>query len=510
MASFQGSSFDQTDLTDMLNQTDFMDKLNGKTPHPGGGRLLVMSNRAPIRIIRESGKERVEPTVGGVGTTFLRLLERNGGLWIAWSGGRKTPEPYLIPPENPRFKIIFAPLNDQDISDYYYGMCNRGLWPLMHFMTPNCHFSTQHWSRYERVNRNFAEIAAQEAKPGDTLWVQDFHLALTPRLVRERRPELSIGIFWHVPFPPEQLMRILPWREAFLEGLLGADLIGFHTQSYMTHFLNCCERISGFEVDRERCEVRVGTRKVKVGAFPLGIPADFFSDLAASANVIARARRIRNGLRTEVVILGVDRLDYTKGILERLLGYERFLETNPAWHKRVTLVLVAVPSRTKVADYAMLKRQLDEQVGRIVGRFSSEGWMPLRYLYTQFGAEELASYYRCADIALLTPLRDGMNLVAKEFVASRVDDDGVLILSEFAGAAEELTEALLVNPYDINQIADRLKAAVNMSATERAMRMSALRAKVMANNLEYWSEKFLNALAPETALAHRTDETFQI
>jgi trehalose-6-phosphate synthase len=215
-------------------------------------------------------------------------------------------------------------------------------------------------------------------------------------------------------------------------------------------------------------------------------------------------------LRTEVVILGVDRLDYTKGILERLLGYERFLETNPAWHKRVTLVLVAVPSRTKVADYAMLKRQLDEQVGRIVGRFSSEGWMPLRYLYTQFGAEELASYYRCADIALLTPLRDGMNLVAKEFVASRVEDDGVLILSEFAGAAEELTEALLVNPYDINQIADRLKAAVNMSATERATRMSALRAKVMANNLEYWSEKFLNALAPETALAHRTDETFQI
>ena len=215
-------------------------------------------------------------------------------------------------------------------------------------------------------------------------------------------------------------------------------------------------------------------------------------------------------LRTQVVILGVDRLDYTKGILERLLGYERFLENNPAWHKRVTLVLIAVPSRTKVSDYAMLKRQLDEQVGRIVGRFSSEGWMPLRYLYTQFGAEELIAYYRSADIALLTPLRDGMNLVAKEFVASRVENDGVLILSEFAGAAEELREALLVNPYDIDQIADRLKYAIDMSAIEQTERMRVLRAKVFVNNLEYWSKMFLSALGVTGALAGSTNQNFEI
>ena len=215
-------------------------------------------------------------------------------------------------------------------------------------------------------------------------------------------------------------------------------------------------------------------------------------------------------MRTQVVILGVDRLDYTKGILERLLGYERFLENNPAWHKRVTLVLIAVPSRTKVSDYAMLKRQLDEQVGRIVGRFSSEGWMPLRYLYTQFGAEELVAYYRSADIALLTPLRDGMNLVAKEFVASRVENDGVLILSEFAGAAEELGESLLVNPYDTDQIADRLKYAIGMSAIEQTERMRALRAKVFANNLENWSEMFLSALAVKGARAGSDDENFEI
>jgi trehalose-6-phosphate synthase len=305
-------------------------------------------------------------------------------------------------------------------------------------------------------------------------------------------------------------LRILPWRNVFLEGLLGADLVGFHTQSYVAHFLNCCERISGLEVDRERGEVQMGTRKVRVRAFPLGIPTDFFSDLAAHPRVVARVKRIRQALRTPLVILGVDNLDHTKGVLERLLGFERFLEINPAWHKRVTLVLIAVPSRTKVADYALLKRQLDELVGRIVGRFSSEGWVPVRYFYDRFGAEELVSYYRCADIGLLTPLRDGMNVVAKEFVASRVENDGVLILSEFAGAAEELTEALLVNPYDADQIADRLKCAVDMSAAEKAARMSALRAKIHENNVEYWSEKFLNALAPEKVLADPAAETYQI
>jgi trehalose 6-phosphate synthase/phosphatase len=480
---------------------------NGATRH--GGRLIVMSNRAPIRIVREGGRERIEPTVGGVGTTFLRLLERNGGLWIAWSGGQKTPEARLMPPEKPRFKIVFAPLGELDISEYYHGMCNRGLWPLMHFMTPNCHFSAHHWSRYVRVNRAFAEIAAQQGKAGDVLWVQDFHLALAPRFVRERRTDMPIGIFWHVPFPPEQLMRILPWRNEFLEGMLGSDLIGFHTQSYADHFINCCDRILGLEVDRKRGEVAVGRRRVKVGPYPLGIPADFFSSLAANPRVAARAQRIRRGLGGSMMILGVDRLDYTKGILERLLGFERFLENNPSWHRRVTLVLIAVPSRTKVADYMMLKRQLDEQVGNIVGRFSSEGWTPLRYLYTQFGAEELVAYYRAADVALLTPLRDGMNLVAKEYVASHTDDDGVLILSEFAGAAEELTDALLVNPYDADQIADGLKRAVEMGIEERATRMRAMREKVHRNNLEHWSANFLAALDPEGILVERVAEAFQ-
>jgi trehalose 6-phosphate synthase/phosphatase len=458
-------------------------------------RLIVLSNRAPVRIVRERGRERIEPTVGGVGSTFLRLFERNGGLWIAWSGGYKTPEQIMMPPQGPpRFALRFAPLTERDIAHYYHGMCNRGLWPLMHYMTPNCHFSAQNWQHYVMVNRIFADLVAEEGRPNDRVWIQDFHLALVPMMIRERRPDLPIGIFWHVPFPPEQLFRILPWREEYLHGMLGADLIGFHTSGYASHFLNCCESIAGFRVDRNTGEVTVANRQVKVGAFPLGIPAGYFETLASDPGVRERAGRIRRALHSPIVVLGVDRLDYTKGILERLLGFERFLESSPAYHRRVALVQIAVPSRTKVADYAMLKRQLDEQVGRIVGRFSSEGWVPVRYLYTQFNPEELVAYYQAADIALLTPLRDGMNLVAKEFVASHPGDDAVLILSEFAGAAEELSEALLVNPYDIDAIAHRLREAINMSTEEKSARLGAMRRKIRHNDLEHWSTLFLGAL----------------
>ncbi|MGH7950094.1 MAG: alpha,alpha-trehalose-phosphate synthase (UDP-forming), partial [Candidatus Binataceae bacterium] len=459
-----------------------------------GGRLVVMSNRAPIRVVRVEGREEIEPTVGGVGTTFLRLLERNGGVWIAWPGGRRTPQRLWLPKDNPRFVLVSVPLSERDVSDYYYGMCNRGLWPLMHLMTPNCHFNAEHWSNYQAVNDRFAARATAELRAGDALWVQDFHLALTPRMVRERDTGVPIGLFWHVPFPPEPVFRVIPWRREILSGMLGSDLIGFHTPLYVMHFLNCCEKILGVGVNRERSEVIANGHVVKVGAFPLGIPVDFFESLARSKSVKERAMRIRRGMRTPHVVLGVDRLDYTKGILERLLGFERFLEQNPEYHRKVTLVLVAVPSRTRVADYAQLKRELDENVGRVVGRFSSAGWVPIRYNYTQFGAHELVSYYLASDVALLTPLRDGMNLVAKEYVASHPDDDGVLILSEFAGAAEELKESLLVNPYDIDEIAARLKEAIEMPPRERARRMQALRERVRVNNLERWSENFLSAL----------------
>jgi trehalose 6-phosphate synthase/phosphatase len=463
-----------------------------------GRQLVVMSNRAPIKVVREGPDERIEPTVGGVGTTFLRLLERHGGLWIAWNGGQKTPPRLSLPSEHPRFDLSFVELSERDVSHYYYGMCNRALWPLMHFMISNCHFNAAHWRQYCAVNEMFAASAIKQANHGDALWIQDFHLALTPRIIRARRKDLAVGIFWHVPFPPVELYRVFPWRRELLMGMLGSDLIGFHCDSYVTHFLNSCARVLGAQIDHDSGEVHFEGRTSRVASFPLGIPVDYFEDLAASSRTQQKTSRIRRGLRSEIVVLGVDRLDYTKGILERLLGFERFLERNPNYHRRVTLVLIAVPSRTKVTEYAALKRQLDEAVGRVVGRFSSEGWVPIRYLYTQFGAEDLVAYYQAADIALLTPLRDGMNLVAKEFVASHPANDAVLILSEFAGAAEELSDALLVNPYNTDAIADRLKEALEMRPEARAARMRALREKIRHNNLERWSANFLQALTSET------------
>lgn len=457
----------------------------------------MMSNRAPIRLINEGGRERIEATVGGVGSTFLKLLETYGGMWIAWSGGQKTPGRLLMPPANPRFAMVFPRLSERDISNYYYGMCNRALWPLMHYMTLNCSFDGAQWSSYCHVNRLFAKIAEAEASNYDFVWVQDFHLALVPSLLRERNPSLPVGLFWHVPWPPEQVFRVFPWRSQLLVGMLGSGLIGFHTPTYVKHFLDCCEKILKFDVDRNAGVIHHDSGITRVGSFPLGIPNDYFHELASSAAVKSRARRIRKALRTPIVVLGVDRLDYTKGIAERLLGFERFLELNPTYRKRVTLVLVAVPSRTKVAEYAALKKQIDELVGRVVGRFSSDGWVPIRYLYTQFPAEELAAYYQASDIALITPLRDGMNLVAKEFVAAQTDDTKVLILSEFAGAAQELTSALLVNPYDIDQIAEGIRAAVEMTSEERRARFRVMLANINQNNLTAWSNLFLSTLLKE-------------
>lgn len=488
-----------------------LDQIPITTPNPhangtsskgvlAGRRLVVMSNRAPIKIVREHGEQRVEPTVGGVGTTFLRLLERHGGLWIAWSGGQKTPRRMRLPLDEPRFAMSFVELSERDVSQYYYGVCNRALWPLMHFMISNCHFNAAYWRQYRHVNEMFADRAIEEAGRGDALWIQDFHLALVPKLIAAQRRDLPIGLFWHVPFPPVELYRVFPWRRELLEGMLGSDLVGFHTSSYVEHFLNACERVIGAKVDRASGRVDFAGHVTRVESFPLGIPVDYFEGLAASPRTRERAQRIRRALRSEVIVLGVDRLDYTKGILERLLGFERFLDRYPEYHRRVTLVLIAVPSRTKVTEYVALKRQLDEAIGRVLGRFSSEGWVPIRYLYTQFGAEELVAHYQASDIALLTPLRDGMNLVAKEFLASHPADDAVLILSEFAGAAEELTEALLVNPYNPDAISDRLREALEMRPDERAARMRDLRHKIRSNNLERWSANFLTTLTSEFGL----------
>ena len=455
---------------------------------------MVVSNRAPFRIVRKADTTRIEPTVGGVATTFLHLLELHGGLWVAWSGGIDTPPALGIPAENPRFSINFLGLSEKRIAHYYWGMCNRGLWPLMHMMPQYCHFAARDWAEYRVVNRNFGRRCLGLLQASDTIWIQDFHLALLPALLRAGGSKQPIGFFWHIPFPPADILKILPWHKELLEGMLGADLIGFHTPAHTSAFFECCEKLLGSKVDRVRGCVFGGGRTTKVGAYPIGVPVGYFEQLSSDPKVKRRLAQIKRGVGVEKIVLGVDRLDYTKGLVQRLEAFERFLEKNPQYHRRVTLVQIAVPSRTRVPEYLALARQVENLVVHIVTRFSTEGWLPIRYLYKQYDPEVLVAYYLAADIALVTPLADGMNLVAKEYVAARSDEGGVLILSELAGAAVELKSALLVNPYNIDQIALQLRHALELDPTERRRRMRTLRAIVRNNTLTEWSRSFLKAL----------------
>ncbi len=475
-------------------------------PKPGTGRtgrrLVVISNRAPIEVVGEGSSQTTRRTVGGVAATFVRLLGNSGGLWIAWSGGQ-TAQRLTMPSHKANLTVLLLGLTDREVTHYYHGLCNRALWPLMHLNPQRCHFDGIDWTHYQRVNSSFAHLAAAETVTQDTVWVQDYHLALVPSMLRELRAGSTIGLFWHVPFPPEPVFRIFPWRTELLRGMLGADLIGFHTRSYTEEFLTACERLLRLEVDRQAGVVMVNGRQVAVRAFPLGVAARDFAELAASERVRQRALEIQQAVGTPRIILGVDRLDYTKGIPERLLAFEQFLERNSEYHGRVAMIQIAVPSRERVPAYEQLRCRVEELVGRILGSFSTDGWVPLRYLHTRLDQEHLIAYYRAAEVALLTPLRDGMNLVAKEYVASRVDDDGVLVLSEFAGAAEELTEALLVNPYDIEAIALRLKQALEMPAGLRAETMRAMRAKVNQSTLDRWGEAFVAALNESACRADR-------
>ena len=468
---------------------------------------MVVSNRAPFRVVHDSGARRIEPTVGGVATTFLHLLEMHGGLWIAWSGGTDAPPALEIPPKNSRFSIVFLSLSEERIAHYYWGMCNRGLWPLMHTMPQYCQYGARDWAEYRVVNRRFGQRCLGQLQANDTIWIQDFHLALLPALLREGGSKHPIGFIWHIPFPEADILRLLPWHRELLEGMLGADLIGFHTPAHVWAFLDCCEKLLESRVDHESGCVFRGGKTTQVGAFPIGVPVGYFERMGSDPKVKRRVAQIKRGVGVEKIVLGVDRLDYTKGLVQRLQGFERFLERNPKYHKRVTLVQIAVPSRTRVPEYLTLARQVENLVVHIVTKFSTEGWLPIRYLYKQYNPEVLVAYYLAADVALVTPLADGMNLVAKEYVAARSDQGGVLILSELAGAAVELKAALQVNPYDIDQIAGELRHALELEPGEQRRRMGALRASVQKNTLAQWSQSFLEALhAASMARGRRSQE----
>ncbi len=453
----------------------------------------MVSNRAPVEVAGEPEERRFRRTVGGLATALDASLRERPGLWVAWAG---TEEASVLTPDETDlpYPIHTVVLSEREVEHYYRGFANQVLWPLCHIFPDRCAFDPAYWGAYKRVNERFAATVRTLAQPSDTIWINDFHLCMVPGYLRTAGTPGRIGLFWHIPFPPPEVFGICQWREELLLGLLGADVVGLQTEDDAQNFADCVRRFLGVSVSGVPPTVHLPGRNVRVVGHGIGVDAAAFAAQAGDPAVAAHAHRLRERLGAEVVLIGVDRLDYTKGIVERLLGFERFLERQPRWRRRVGFVQITVPSRFRVPQYRALKRQIDETVGRIVGRFTFDARSPLAYQYTEFDHERLAGWYRAADIALVTPLRDGMNLVAKEYVACHPEGEGVLVLSEFAGAARELGQAVLVNPYEPESIYRSIETAVQMGAGERVHRMRALHRTVTTHDIHWWTATFVEMI----------------
>lgn len=460
-------------------------------------KLIIVSNRLPISVNKDEEGLHYTESIGGLTTGLSSFFESGDSLWIGWPGitSDDTDEEERQAIEDHLRQRDYYPLflSEEEQQNFYYGFCNDTIWPLFHYFHLYTQFNEEYWQSYQRVNTLFADAIGQVADPGDTIWIQDYHFLLLPQMVRDRVPEASIGFFLHIPFPSYELFRLLPWRTELLHGLMGADLNGFHTFSYAQHFLDSVRRILGY--DNKLGVIQAEDRLIKADAFPMGIDYRRFADAGELPQVRAEVERLREELVDRQIVFSVDRLDYSKGIPERLVAYDHFLTQYPQYKGKVTLIQVTAPSRTGVEQYQQLKKQIDELVGDINGRHAFLGWMPVWYLYQSQGFHPLRALYEIADVALLTPLRDGMNLVAKEYVASKTNGHGVLVVSEMTGAASELVEALIVNPNNKQQIADALHQALSMPRREQIRRNRAMQTRLARYDVSRWAEDFLESLA---------------
>ncbi len=459
-------------------------------------RVVIVSNRLPVSVSRRDNKLNIRPSVGGLATGLSSFHRDSNGLWIGWPGmiaNNGEEKMHMEKTLKEEFNCLPVHLTSSDLKNYYYGFSNRTLWPLFHYFTTYCTYDRSEWKAYEKVNRSFCRRVMEILQPGDLVWVHDYHLLLLPDLIRREAPDASIGFFLHIPFPSMEIFRYLPWREEILLGMLGADLIGFHTYDYTRHFLSSVLRILGRE--QEYGQVVAGNRLVKADSFPMGIDAGKYAAAVTEPAVLKERKRLREKLKVEKIIVSVDRLDFSKGIPERLKAFELFLENNIKWHNRITFVMLCVPSRTKVEEYRQLKREIDELVGRINGRFGAPGWLPILYMYRAVSFEELISLYSEADLALVTPLRDGMNLVAKEYLACQSrSEKGALVLSETAGAAAELGEAIIVNPNDIDMITLAITEGLEMPDKDKKAAIHYMADRIEKYNIFRWAEDFIEHL----------------
>ncbi|APG61372.1 bifunctional alpha,alpha-trehalose-phosphate synthase (UDP-forming)/trehalose-phosphatase [Christiangramia salexigens] len=468
-------------------------------------KTIIISNRLPLQISIEDDKLEVTPSVGGLATGLKSFHKDGDSIWIGWPGLTKEeiPENLLekVQSEAKKENCVAVNLTSDEIDGFYYGFSNRTIWPLFHYFMQYTESEDEYWQYYKQVNQKYADEIIKHYEEGDVIWVHDYQLLLVPNMIREQAPEATIGFFNHIPFPSYEVFRTLPWRDEVLKGVLGADLIGFHTYDYERHFLSSVSRILRYQVDFN--EVTLPDRIVKVDSFPMGIDYKKFEDAALEhfkntekeqSELQQRLDHHLNATPNAKMILSIDRLDYTKGIAHRIRAFEYFLDKNPEYIEKVRLVMLAVPSRSNVPQYRRLKREIDELVGRINGKFSTVSWTPIWYFYRSLPFENLIDLYTSCKIALLTPIRDGMNLVAKEYIATRTDHTGVLILSEMAGAAHEMNEALIINPNDFEQVSAALKQAFEMPEEEQMERNKRLQKRLRRYSVEKWAQDFMKAL----------------
>lgn len=492
-------------------------------------RLLIISNRLPVTATDDHDELKFEESIGGLVSginTYLDAFKKDPQakveyLWIGWPGlateeGRKKSrfEKKLFslfrfffkkPKGEIKKEVLKARIRSEynshpvflsgdDVEKFYFGFCNKTIWPLFHYFPQYAVYDEEYWNCYKRVNEAFCDAVMEVVRPDDTVWVHDYQLMLLPGLLRRKMPGLSIGFFLHIPFPSFEVYRLMPreWRTEILEGILGADLAGFHTHEYTQYFLRCVLRLLG--MDHSMGEIIFPDRLIRADTFPMGINFEKFYNARNNKEVNLEKSRLKAVFRSNRIIFSVDRLDYTKGILNRLKGFEKFLEKYPQWHNKVVFVLIVVPSRTGVDQYQQMKKDIDEFVGSINGRFGNMDWMPLIYQYRSISFEYMVALYNLSSVGLITPLRDGMNLVAKEYVASQPPDDGVLILSEMAGAAKELGEALIINPNHTAAIADALHQALEMPKEEINRRTQSMQKRLKRYDVVKWADEFIRSL----------------
>tara|TARA_R110000796_G_scaffold35017_3_gene90134 strand:- start:104660 stop:106867 length:2208 start_codon:yes stop_codon:yes gene_type:complete len=477
------------------------------------GKTIIISNRLPIQLQIHNGGITAVPSVGGLATGMKSVHSGSDSLWIGWSGltDEEIPTELIGDIDKALSKHGSSKVNltNKEVDGFYYGFSNRTIWPLFHYFLEYSEFELDSWDTYKEVNQKFADAIIEKADEDDTIWVHDYQLMLVPQMVKEKLPNISIGFFLHIPFPSFEIFRTLPWRKEVLEGLLGSDLIGFHTYDYERHFLSSVRRLLGLEVSFN--DIYLEDRIIKVDSFPMGIDYKKFNNAAKEhlgripenqSELQQRLNKHKKSTPDAKFLLSIDRLDYSKGIAKRLNAFEYFLNKYPKYKEKVRLIILAVPSRSNVPQYQLLKKEVDELVGRINGEFSTVSWTPIWYFYRSMPFENLIDLYTSCDIAWLTPIRDGMNLVAKEYIATRTDKTGVLILSEMAGSANEMNESLLINPNNFEQTADAIDQAIHMPIEEQQERNDILQKRLERYNVEKWANDFMTSLKHQKETSH--------